>query len=166
MKNILVTMMAMFLGMLSSGCGADMALADATTQGLTATESVYHPKTLRVPQDQMVELDADTIAGIGGHIVSGDPKAFIKVDYASGNGLITGGVFEVTKGVVQITFPFTEHATVLNGRFISTNMDTGEVHTFGPGDSYIIEAGATVQWDVVTPRMQKSFMNVVTVPME
>lgn len=167
MKNtIFVTTMAVLFGVFSNGCGADTVFAEAdataTTQGLTAVEIVYHPKTLRVPQGEMMELDAETIAAIGGQTISGNPRAFMRLDYT--NGPISGGVFEVTRGVVQITFPFTEHSTVLNGRFISTNMDTGAVHVFGPGDSYIIEAGTTVQWDVITPRMQKSFMNVVAAP--
>jgi uncharacterized cupin superfamily protein len=70
-----------------------------------------------------------------------------------------GGIFEATTGTVEVTFPFTEHATILEGEVTITDAD-GNTHTYRPGDSYLIEQGQVVTWDVPGERVRKSFFNI------
>jgi uncharacterized cupin superfamily protein len=38
------------------------------------------------------------------------------------------------------------------------------VHNYKPGDSYFIQQGAVVLWDVKGHRVRKSFFNIVEAP--
>ncbi len=48
-----------------------------------------------------------------GTVLSGDPKLSGRIDYQDGPA--TAGVFQAPRGDAQIRFPFTEHATVVEG---------------------------------------------------
>ena len=65
-----------------------------------------------------------------------------------------------TRGKVEVTFPFSEHATILEGEVILTD-ESGQTHTYRPGDSYFIKQGQVVIWDVKGERVIKSFFNIV-----
>src|SRR5262249_405330 len=67
-------------------------------------------------------------------------------------------VFQATRGKVLIHFPFTEHATILDGEVALTD-EEGHHHLFKPGDSYVIKQGSNIIWDVRGERVQKSFFN-------
>jgi uncharacterized protein len=107
-----------------------------------------------VPASELVDLGPP--AGLGGTVLSGDPHISARVDYAE-NGLLAG-VFQATQGTVLIHFPFTEHATILEGEVAMTDED-GNSHLFKPGDSYLIHQGSVILWDVKGARVQKSFFN-------
>jgi uncharacterized protein len=112
-----------------------------------------------VPQSELQDLGDP--ANLGGEVLEGDPRIAARVDFA-GNGLV-GGVFQGTKGVVRITFPFTEHATIIHGKVKITD-ESGQSHTFEEGDSYIIQQGSVVLWEVNVPYVQKSFLNYTLAP--
>jgi uncharacterized cupin superfamily protein len=57
-----------------------------------------------------------------------------RVDFQDGG--MMAGIFEATTGTVRIHFPFTEHATILDGEVTITDED-GRAHTCRPGDSYL-----------------------------
>lgn len=63
-------------------------------------------------------------------------------------------------GVLRVTYPFTEHATVLVGWMRITD-ENGKSDLYGPGDSYFIAQGTTVLVEVNTSILQKSFLNIV-----
>lgn len=94
---------------------------------------------------------------LGGRVLSGNPRISARVDFQDGT--MTAGVFEATTGTVEIHFPFTEHATILEGRVTITD-ETGKSHTYGPGDSYLIRQGQVVRWEVAGERVRKSFFNI------
>ena len=85
------------------------------------------------------------------------PRISARVDYQA-DGMMAG-IFECTTGKVEVTFPFTEHATVLEGEVKITD-SSGIAHTYAPGDSYLIQQGDVVLWGVRGPRVRKSFFNI------
>ena len=115
---------------------------------------VYEPHE-KIDDSQLIDLGAPS--DLGGTVISGNPRISARIDYQSGN--ITGGIFEATTGVVQIFFPFTEHATIIEGEVTITDAD-GRTHRYKAGDSYLIEQGQTVRWEVSVHRVRKSFMNI------
>ncbi|WP_375766538.1 cupin domain-containing protein [Archangium gephyra] len=99
--------------------------------------------------------------GLGGRVLEGDPQIFARIDH-SGNG-VTAGLFKATTGTLEVTFPFTEHATILQGEVTITD-STGQSHLYKPGDSYFIRQGQVIIWDVKDKQVIKSFFNVVEPP--
>jgi uncharacterized cupin superfamily protein len=96
--------------------------------------------------------------GLGGKVLEGKPEIFARVDF-SANGM-TAGLFMSTRGLIEVTFPFTEHATILEGEVTLTDQ-TGQSHFYRPGDSYLIKQGSIIRWDVKGDRVIKSFFNIV-----
>ncbi len=115
---------------------------------------VYQPNAA-VPDSDFVDLDAPE--ALGGKILAGSPRISARIDFNEQG--MTAGVFEATTGRVEIHFPFTEHATILEGEVTIADA-TGKSHTFRPGDSYLIEQGQVVVWDVRGERVRKSFFNI------
>jgi len=117
---------------------------------------IVYEENVKIPDNQLVDLGNP--GDLGGEVIEGNPRISARVDFQQDNK--TAGVFEATTGVVRITFPFTEHATILEGEVTITDAD-GQVHSYKPGDSYFIQQGAVVLWDVKGHRVRKSFFNVV-----
>ena len=127
-----------------------------TTQDDPPALMVIYKKRDAVAQSELTDLGPPE--GLGGTVVSGDPKIAARVDY--GDGPATAGVFQATRGDVLIHFPFTEHATVIEGAVRLTD-ETGQTATLGRGDSYLIKQDSSIFWQVARSFVQKSFFNVV-----
>jgi uncharacterized cupin superfamily protein len=95
---------------------------------------------------------------LGARVLEGEPRFSAAVDFHEHG--MTAGIFEATRGKLEVTFPFTEHGTVLEGEVTITD-PAGLRHTYRPGDSFLIPQGQVVIWDVQAPRMRKSFLNIV-----
>lgn len=95
---------------------------------------------------------------LGGKTLEGKAEISARVDFKSGG--LTAGLFMATRGKVEVTFPFTEHATILEGEVTLTD-ESGQSHTYRPGDSYFIKQGQVITWDVKAERVIKSFFNIV-----
>ncbi|WP_256105460.1 cupin domain-containing protein [Streptomyces sp. ODS05-4] len=108
-----------------------------------------------VPREHLVSLGRPD--ALGGRVISGDPEISARVDFAGGD--VTAGVFQATAGTIEVSFPFTEHATILSGSVVITD-GSGASHRYEPGDSYVIAEGAVVLWEVVSDFVQKSFLHV------
>ncbi|WP_309894566.1 cupin domain-containing protein [Archangium sp.] len=117
---------------------------------------VYSPRGKPVSEAGFIPLGAPE--GLGGRVLEGDPQIFARIDY-SRNGT-TAGLFKATTGKIEIYFPFTEHATILEGEVTLTD-ETGQSHTYKAGDSYFIRQGQTILWDVKGKQVIKSFFNIV-----
>lgn len=102
-------------------------------------------------------IDLGPPEGLGGKVLEGTPRISARVDYQA-DGMMAG-IFESTTGKVEVTFPFTEHATILEGEVKITD-SSGAAHTHAPGDSYLIRQGDVVLWEVRGPRVRKSFFNI------
>lgn len=109
-----------------------------------------------VRQSELTDLGPPE--GLGGTVLSGDPKLSGRVDYR--DPVATAGVFQATAGDAQIRFPFTEHSTVIDGA-VTLKDETGRTHRFEPGDSYLIRQASSIFWHVTGSRIQKSFFSVV-----
>ncbi|HKY64371.1 MAG TPA: cupin domain-containing protein [bacterium] len=113
-----------------------------------------------IPQSEMIEFPDP--AALGGEVLWGKLRIFARFDYATPTA--SAGIFEATgPSQVRITFPFTEHGTVISGAFLMKD-ETGETRLYLPGDSYLIRQGSVVVWTMLTPRMQKSFFNMLETP--
>ncbi|WP_002629473.1 cupin domain-containing protein [Cystobacter fuscus] len=94
---------------------------------------------------------------IGGEVLEGNPVLSARVDFSE-QGMMAG-IFKSTTGKVRIHFPFTEHATILEGEVTLTD-ETKQTRTLKKGDSYFIRQGQTVVWDVKGKHVIKSFFNI------
>ncbi len=117
---------------------------------------VVYRRGAEVPQSELIDLGPPE--GLGGTVLSGDPKLSGRVDDQDGPG--TAGVFQATPGDAQISFPFTEHSTVMHGAVTLTDA-AGQRHRIDPGDSYLVKQGSSILWHVEGNRVQKSFFSVV-----
>jgi uncharacterized protein len=132
------------------------AIVVAGPSAATAQMIVYRAGE-KVPQAELVDLGPP--AGLGGTVLEGDPKISARIDYAQGH--LLAGVFQATRGKVLIHFPFTEHATILNGEVELTDAWGNSAH-LGAGDSYFIRQGSIILWEVRGERVQKTFFNRAT----
>src|SRR5438128_441575 len=131
------------------------AIAVAGSGAATAQMIVYRAGE-KVPESELADLGPPE--NLGGTVVSGDPKISARFDY--GDGIATAGVFQATRGDVLIDFPFTEHATVIEGAVTLTD-ETGQTVRLLPGDSYLIKQDSLILWHVARSFVQKSFFSVV-----
>lgn len=115
---------------------------------------VYQPNTV-TPDADLVDLGPPE--ELGGKVLDGSPRISARIDFNS-QGMVAG-IFEATRGKVEVHFPFTEHATILEGEVTITD-ETGQSHTYRPGDTYFIKQGQVVIWDVPGERVRKSFFNI------
>lgn len=93
----------------------------------------------------------------GGRVLQGKPEIATWISYRDSS--VTAGVFEATRGKVEVTFPFTEYATILEGEVRITD-EAGLEHTYRKGDSYLVLGGQPVVWDVRCPRVRQSFFSL------
>jgi uncharacterized protein len=127
-----------------------------TTEDDPPAQMVIYMRHDEVAQSELMDLGPPE--GLGGTVVSGDPKISARIDY--GDGTATAGVFQATRGDVLIDFPFTEHATVIEGAVTLTD-ENGQTAQLLPGDSYLILQDSLIFWHVARNFVQKSFFNVV-----
>lgn len=96
----------------------------------------------------------DPVAG-GAIDIEGDIDTQVRIDYESATA--TGGLFRQNPGKVEIIWPCTEHAFVLEGRVTITYQATGESVTYGPGQGWTHTKGERITWEVKNGRFVKSF---------
>jgi len=127
-----------------------------TTASDAPAPMVVYMRHDEVAQSELMDLGPPE--GLGGTVLSGDPQIAARIDY--GDGGATAGVFQATRGDVQVHFPFTEHATVMKGA-VTLIDETGQTADLLPGDSYLITQDSSIFWHVARSFVQKSFFNVV-----
>lgn len=127
-----------------------------TTEDDPPAQMVIYKRHDEVAQSELMDLGPPE--GLGGTVVSGDPRISARIDYSDGTA--TAGVFQATRGDVLIDFPFTEHATVIEGA-VTLADESGQTATLRPGDSYLIKQDSVIYWRVARGFVQKSFFNVV-----
>lgn len=142
-----------------TGAPADPSENNSPPRTQAATMIVYSPRGGPVDETGLVWLGPPE--ALGGRVLEGDPQIFARVDY-SANG-VTAGLFKATKGTLEVRFPFTEHATILQGDVTITD-STGQSHLYKPGDSYFIRQGQVIVWEVKDKQVIKSFLNIVEPP--
>jgi len=116
---------------------------------------VYSPRS-GVDLESLMSLGPPE--ALGGEVLSGEPQLYGRFDFREGN--VAAGVFRATTGRIRVTFPFTEHATILEGEVTLTD-ETGKTQSFKAGDSYFIRQNQVVLWDVQGQHVVKSFFNIM-----
>src|SRR5438034_1288094 len=124
---------------IAAGCAIAVAGSGAATAA--PVQMIVYRAGEKVPESELFDLGPPE--GLGGAVLAGDPKISARIDY--GDGPATAGVFQATRGEVQIHFPFTEHATVIEGAVTLTD-ETGQTARLGPGDSYLIKQDSSIFW--------------------
>ncbi len=163
MLNLGAVVLAGFL----TACGGAEQQADGLGTTSAALESaqgaaamiVYSPRGKPVSEAGFVALGAPET--LGGKVLEGNPEIFARIDYARGP--VAAGLFKATKGKILIHFPFTEHATILEGEVTLTD-EAGNTHSYKAGDSYFIRQGQVIVWEVKGKQVIKSFFNTVEAP--
>ena len=131
------------------------SMASAVPEGAQRFYGVHDP----VPASTLTALPTDDPAILGGTVISGDPRIAASVEHFAPSATnVTCGIFNVTRGALEVTYPFSEHAQVIAGQVEVTD-EAGVTQRYGPGDAYLIPQGTTVLVRVITPFLQKSFCN-------
>jgi hypothetical protein len=117
---------------------------------------VYSPRGKSVSEAGFAWMGP--VESMGGQVLEGEPKIYARIDYSRDNQ--TAGIFKATTGKIQVRFPFSEHATILEGEVTITD-ESGQSHLYKAGDSYFIRQGQVVIWEVKGKQVLKSFFNIV-----
>ncbi len=96
------------------------------------------------------------LTDIGAKILSGSPKQSGRIDYGSMETPMIVGVWECTQGKFEVTYPWNELASILEGNITITD-SKGSKMKFGPGDTHFAQKGDRVTWEVHTPKVRKAF---------
>lgn len=119
------------------------------------------PFTLTAPREA---LDAwGTPEDIGAITVVGPIAVSGKILFGSLDQPVSGGFYAATQGQYRVTYPFSEHASLIEGELALTDESTGQTVVYGPGDSWIIAQGTPVLWDIRSAHIRKSYL-AVTAP--
>ncbi|BCL73476.1 hypothetical protein TUMSATVNIG1_54520 [Vibrio nigripulchritudo] len=116
------------------------------------------PILLNQPLPEMMSVGS--IENLGSEVISGDPQAEVTMISGAPEDAVSCGLFGCSKGEFRMQYPFTEHATVLEGEVELTNEETGISHTYVKGDSWFVEQGTKVRWNIVSPKFVKHYLAV------
>ena len=104
------------------------------------------------------ELDEwGTVADLGSSILEGEGSCFGKMVFGTPEAPLSCGYFATIKGKVRMTYPFSEHAVVVEGRATLTDERTGKTVTYSPGDGWFVEKGTSVIWEIHSDRFTKNY---------
>lgn len=104
------------------------------------------------------ELDSwGTVADLGSEILEGEGLCFGAMVYGTPDAPLSCGYFATVKGKFRMTYPFSEHAVVVEGSVTLTDERTGKAATYGPGDGWFVEKGTPVLWEIHSERFAKNY---------
>ncbi|QLF93390.1 DUF861 domain-containing protein [Pseudomonas sp. ABC1] len=110
----------------------------------------------------LAQLDAwGTVADLGSEILEGEVKAFGRMTSGGPTDPVSAGYFGTTKGKFRMVYPFSEQATVLSGELRLTDESTGLSHQLKAGDTWYVEKGTPVLWDITSDSFIKHYYAVV-----
>lgn len=98
-----------------------------------------------------------SVSLLGALPTEGDPQVAVAMIYGKPEDVFSCGLFSSTRGGFTMIYPFTEHATVLEGE-VELTVAGQEPIRFSPGDSWFVEQGTEVAWKVLTPRFVKHYL--------
>jgi uncharacterized cupin superfamily protein len=108
------------------------------------------------------DLDSwGTVVDLGSELLEGNGKAYGKFTLGNPELPVSGGYFAVEKSVFRMTYPFSEQATIVTGSITLTNEDTGEKWTFNEGESWVVEKGTKVLWEVHSDFFVKHYFSAI-----
>lgn len=95
---------------------------------------------------------------LGGVTLEGDVRISGHTVLGQGRGGVSGGWFAATRGRYRLIYPFHEHGTVVEGELALTSEATGDTAVYRPGDSWLIEKGESIIWEVLSERAVKHYL--------
>ncbi|MBC3456974.1 cupin domain-containing protein [Pseudomonas mosselii] len=101
-----------------------------------------------------------TVADLGSVILEGEAKAFGKMTHGEPTDAVSSAYFGLTRGKFRMTYPFNEHAVVVTGSVQLTDESTGKVTRFDVGDTWFVQKGTPVLWEVLTDTFVKHYLAV------
>ena len=143
----------------SDGLGTSSAALEGGESAPCPKRMIVYSTREKVDDSKFIWLGPPE--AMGGQVLEGNPRLYGRMDYSKDG--VAAGIFKATRGKIRVTFPFTEHATILKGSVTITD-ESGQSHTFKEGDSYFIRQGQVIIWEVKGREVIKSFYNVVENP--
>ncbi len=104
-----------------------------------------------------VECPSWPLQSLGAVPVKGDPKASGKTVFETDDHAITGGVWQCSTGIFDLTFTWDEMALLLEGELIIEE-SAGHKLRVQPGDFFFVPKGVKTRWTVVKP-LKKVFFS-------
>lgn len=99
-----------------------------------------------------------TVEVLNADIVDGQANAYMQPTLGTPEDGNHAAYFGVDQCTFRMTYPFTEQACVVTGEVILTDENTGKTTHYKPGDSWLIEKGTPVLWQVQTPAFVKHYL--------
>ncbi len=101
-----------------------------------------------------------SVANLGAEVLDGDPQASGVVLVGQEGDPQNLGIFACTQGKFHVEHTFAEHATLVKGSVTLVDKTSGESKTFGPGESWYIETGESIDWIIESEEMVKHYLAV------
>ncbi|WP_199520194.1 cupin domain-containing protein [Fulvimarina endophytica] len=101
-----------------------------------------------------------SITNLGAELLEGDVQCMGAMIHGAPTDPVACAYFGVTKGRFRMTYPFSEHAIVVEGSVTLTDEETGESATFTVGDGWFAPKGTRVLWEVTSERFVKNYLSV------
>lgn len=102
-----------------------------------------------------------SVSNLGATVVAGEPNVGVAMIFDAPTDNLNCGVFSCTRGTFVMEYPFAEHATVWEGTATLTNENTGESVKYQAGDSWFVEKGTPVRWEITSDRFVKHYLAIV-----
>lgn len=99
-----------------------------------------------------------TVELLGATIVAGKANAYLQPTIGSPEEGNHAAYFGVDQSSFRMNYPFTEHACVVTGEVILTDENTGQKKHYKPGDSWLIEKGTPILWEIQTAEFVKHYL--------
>lgn len=116
---------------------------------------------LRLKQPLPPLQDIGCVSNLGATVVAGDPQVGVAMIFGTPTDNLNSGIFSCTRGSFVMEYPFTEHATVWEGCVTLTNQNSGQSVQYQAGDSWFVEKGTPVHWEITSDRFVKHYLAVV-----
>jgi uncharacterized cupin superfamily protein len=113
------------------------------------------------PDENVPDMEElGTVADLGATILEGEAKVSGLLTHGSPTSPVSAGWFGCTRGRFDMVYPFTEQATVVTGEVTLRNGLTGEAVRYRAGDSWFVQKGTPVTWEIHTARFVKHYFAV------
>ena len=96
------------------------------------------------------DVTAEVSRPAADRLLAGDPVQSVHNLYADPTGRFFAGVWTSTPGRWRVVYTENEFCRLTRGR-IRIESDTGRVHDYMAGDSFVIPAGFRGTWEVIEP---------------
>ncbi|MFO3705083.1 cupin domain-containing protein [Xanthomonas codiaei] len=94
--------------------------------------------------------DWGKVTYLGTQMLGDELKAYGRMTHGAPTDPVGAAYFGTTKGRFRMTYPFSEQATVVLGEVLMTDESTGITHHLKSGDSWFVEKGTPMLWDIVS----------------